>query len=385
MLLIENSTHKIGNIFGEKIFFFKNILEKIFLHFQIFVNLHSPTSAILIFNPSKYRQVSATARYHMSNSAVLDNYNLVNLIKEFYGKNSYLYLGCLNKRFYRAWPSNPNKKYPKTSPRYTKLTSKHMVTESRRRISRLVQETRLEGNLLITECMRAAARRGDQTGVGRVRLYAERRRMRLASGRVVPIMDAAARSGSLKLLQYLKNAYYAMGVSTMVEAVHAPNSVEVMRWLMENKCKFDEDAEVEAAKIGNIPALRVFSEVFKFRGFSEKVMTYSGLSGSKDTVNFLHECGCSLSASLISMAALKGHLDLVKYLRFLGCPWDERVCWMAAYCGHLGVLEWARSQTPPCRWNSLTFKVARSRKRKRVLEYVTANNCPGSRTRRRVG
>lgn len=197
------------------------------------------------------------------------------------------------------------------------------------------------------------------------------------------MMDAAARSGSIKLLEYFKKGYYAMGVSTVIEAVHAPNSVEVIRWLLHNKCKLDEDAEIEAAKIGNIPALRVFSQVFKFRGFSGKVMTFSGLSGCRDTVNFLHESGCNLDASLISMAALKGHLDLVKYLKDIGCPWDERVCWMSAYCGHLEVLKWARSQNPPCRWNSLTFKVAVDRKHASIVEYAKANNCPGSKKRRR--
>ncbi|CAM9103115.1 unnamed protein product [Sphacelaria rigidula] len=357
----------------EKNIFFENI-SSIFV-FSIFVYIIGAHIRHFLFEPS------ATLEYDMSVSAVLGDFHLFRIIKEFYGTDSYLYLGCLNKSFHEAWQTNS---HPKTSPKYAKRTSKHMVTESRRRISRLVHETRVEGNLLITQCMRAAAWRGDLRGVIRVRLYAKRRGLRLASRRVVPMMDAAARSGSVELLEYFKKGYYAMGVSTMVEAVHAPNSVEVIRWLMKNKCELDEDAEVEAAKTGNIPALRVFSQVFKFRGFSEKVMTYSGLSGSRDTVNVLHESGCNLDASLISMAALKGHLDLVKYLRGLGCPWDPRVCWMSAYGGHLEVLEWARSQNPPCPWNSLTFKVAVDRKHKRVVEYTKANNCPGSKKRRRL-
>lgn len=303
-------------------------------------------------------------------SGVGYNPNLMSRIREFYGLNSYRYLGCMSDAHVEQWVG-------------PKKTSKHLVTESRRRISRLVEEIRrdpdVDGNLLITQCMRSAARKGDLRGVIRVHLYAKRCSMRLSSVRVVPMVEAAARSGSIELLEYFERLHYAMGVSTMIAAVRSENSEEVLKWLMDRKCMSVDDAvESEAAKIGNFPALKLLSERFKFPGFSAKVMTLAGQSGDFDTVNFLHECGCKLTTDLIAMAAMRGHLELVKYLRGLGCAWDARVCWMAAYRGHLDVIEWARSQNPPCPWNSFILRVAVQKKRERVVEFLMANNCPWS-------
>lgn len=282
-------------------------------------------------------------------------------VKEYYGVNSFLYLGLLSREHHREWDS-------------PKKTSKRMVTESRRRISALVRDpNRLEGNLLLTQCMRAAARVGDIEGVKRVDMYARKKRLRLSSGRVVSIIDAAARSGSIILLKYLVRRC-AIGKSTMMEAIHSgKNSVEVVTWLMENKCSFDDEVEVEAAKIGNLEVLKVFSERNLFPGFAQRVMTYSGVYGSIEVVRFLEEW-CNLSSDLFSMAALKGHLELVKYLKSQGCPWDDRVTWMAAYNGHLELLDWARSRG--CPWTVLTITAATHRRKTDVLEYARVNNCP---------
>ena len=298
------------------------------------------------------------------------NHPLMSKIREFYCTNSYRYFGCLSESHAEKWVGE-------------KKTSKHLVTRSRARISRLVEEIRtdpdVDGNLLITQCMRSAARKGELRGVIRVRLYTTRCGMRLSSARVVPMMEAAARSGSIEMLEYFERHHYAMGVSTMIAAVHSENSVEVLKWLMDRKCTSIDDAvECEAAMIGNFPALKLLSERFKFPGFSAKVMTLAGRSGDFDTVNFLHECGCKLTTDLMAMAAMSGHLELVKYLRDIGCAWDTRVCWMAAYCGHLDLIKWARSQNPPCPWDSFVIRVAVQKKRKRVVEFLRANNCPGT-------
>lgn len=320
----------------------------------------------------KARLLEKNFRGHMWKpaSGVGYNPNLMNRIRDFYGPNSYRYLGCMSEAHVEQWVG-------------PKKTSKHLVTESRARISRLVEEIRkdpdVDGNLLITQCMRSAARKGFLRGVIRVQLYTKRSNMRLSSARVVSMVEAAARSGSIELLEYFGRRHYAMGMSSMISAVHSENSVEVLGWLMDRKCMSVDDAvESEAAKIGNFPALKLLSERPFFPGFAAKVMTLAGQSGSFDTVNFLHESGCKLTKDLIAMAAMSGHLDLVKYLRDLGCAWDTRVCWMAAYRGHLDLIEWARSQNPPCPWDSFVLRVATQKRRVRVVEYLRANNCPGS-------
>lgn len=194
-------------------------------------------------------------------------------------------------------------------------------------------------------------------------------------------MDAAARSGSIETLEYLFRHHYLIGTTTMMEAVHSDNSVKVVRWLMAHKgeWEFNDDVEVEAAKIGNIEALEVFSEREKFPGFAEKVLKYAGVSGSIDLVNYLVGTERGLKPPVLYMAAMKGHLHLVMHLReTLRCRWNATVCWMAAYFGHLHVLQWLRGQNPPCPWDSMVLRVAKQRNHAEVLKFAVENDCPGS-------
>lgn len=305
-------------------------------------------------------------------AAVGYNVNIMKNITDFYG-NSYLYLGCLSKQHVEVWKSTS----------LEPMTAKYMVTLSRSRISELVTTRKRkhisDGNLLLSECMRSAARRGDKRGVVRVRQYAARKKMRLSSSRLGNAMDAAARSGSLSLMTYLLDREFVpMGKMTMVEAVHAPNSVEVVRWLMGRKCLISEEAEEEAAKIGNLPVLRVFkNRPFSPGGFGNRVMSYSGLSGSIPTVDFVRtEGGCKLTSVVMYFATVGGHLELIKHLRRLGIAWDDNVCWMSAFHGHLRVLEWVRSQDPPAPWDYFTLNVAKIRKHRHIVKYCEENNCP---------
>lgn len=182
-------------------------------------------------------------------------------------------------------------------------------------------------------------------------------------------MDAAARSGSIPLVKHFRRNGHAIGTSTMVSAVHAKNSVDVVTWLLANGCKGDEDVEVEAASIGNVAVLELLSLEEEFLGFSQ-VMTYAGTGGSIETVKFLLNFRLRLTPALFGMAALYGHVDLMKHLKFQGCRWDKRVCWLPAHGGHLGALKWARSQVPPCPWDvKLTVKVAKGWDHPDVVAY----------------
>lgn len=85
-------------------------------------------------------------------------------------------------------------------------------------------------------------------------------------------------------------------------------------------------------------ALGVFGRAPKLSRFHESVVSYAGLSGSEDVINFLLPMGASLEITSMAMAAFAGHLDLVKHMRLADCDWDERVCWMASMTGHLYVI-----------------------------------------------
>lgn len=175
-------------------------------------------------------------------------------------------------------------------------------------------------------------------------------------------MDAAARSGSIPLVEHFLRNGHALGTSTMVSAVHAENSVEVVTWLLSKGCKGEEDVQVEAASNGNVAVLDLLSEEDEFLGFCQKVMTYAGKGGSIATVDFLLTHRLRLTPALFGMAALHGQLDMMKELKRRECRWDKRVCWLAAFGGQLDALKWARSQDRPCPWDyRLTVKLARER------------------------
>lgn len=317
----------------------------------------------------------------LPSTKVCGNMDLMKIIHGFYPQDSYLYLGCLSTATAKAW-SSWTKSEPKSKPK----TAKYLVTMSRDRISELVREQKRkrdledvdDGNLLITECMKAAGLKGYKRGVVRVRKYCARKKMRLCSQRQVNIMDAAARSGSLSLLRYLKREYIPVGKMTMAEAVHAPNSPDVARWLLSNTCcKVPDEAKETAAKMGNVGVLQVFDEFDGSRGFGYKVMEVVGDSGSIETFDFLRGQGQGrLTPLVLGRAAMRGHLELIKHVRGLGVRWDDRVCWMAAYYGHLHVLQWVRSQNPPCPWDWWTLRCATHRKHEHVVKFCEENHCP---------
>lgn len=320
---------------------------------------------------------------------------LFHLIREFYGLNSFLYLAFTKGIKIEHWGKRSGKEVecdevecdevegdevegdeanPNSKPKPKYFTSKHLVTKSKKRILEVVEDPRIKGNRLLTECIRNSARRGDVSDVALALQYCRRKRLRLSSFRVVNIMDAAARSGSIKMLEHLQKEV-PIGKSTLIEGIRSNNCRQVIEWLLDRKCEVDENVEEEAAKIGNIEALKTLRERPFFPGFSQNVMIFAAASGCTKVIDFLmEEEGCSLTSDVMCMAAFSGHLNVVRYLRSKQCAWDKRVCWMAAFHGHLEIIKWARTQQPdPCPWCELTVKVAIFTGQKDVVSYYKSN------------
>ena len=136
-------------------------------------------------------------------------------------------------------------------------------------------------------------------------------------------------------------------------------SVEILRWLMEEK------------------------------GWEPNVLTggWAGMGGSIEVLEYLRERGyqfdgkaCGGKAS--DGAARGGHLEALKFLRGLDppCPWSSYTCCLAAKGGHLDVLKWCRSQKPPCRWSSGMCATAAERGHLDVLKWCRTKipPCPWS-------
>ena len=134
-------------------------------------------------------------------------------------------------------------------------------------------------------------------------------------------------------------------------------SVEILRWLMEEKgCKLTLATGEWAATGGSIEVLEYLR---RRKGYEFDVMACHG-------------------------AARVGHLGALKYLRGLDppCPWDEQTCFWAANGGHLEVLQWLRGQDPPCPWDRSTCSEAAKGGQLEALKWARSEDppCPWDRS-----
>jgi len=60
-------------------------------------------------------------------------------------------------------------------------------------------------------------------------------------------------------------------------------------------------------------------------------LVHSQLGGGHlDVLKYLHENGCPWNEMTCECAAAFGHLDVLKYAQENGCPWIIEDCWRAA-------------------------------------------------------
>ena len=71
--------------------------------------------------------------------------------------------------------------------------------------------------------------------------------------------------------------------------------------------------------------------------------------GNLELLQFLHENGCPWDEETCTRAAQYGHLECLKYAHENGCPWHEDTCAYATSRGHLDCLQYAHENG--CPWN----------------------------------
>ena len=141
---------------------------------------------------------------------------------------------------------------------------------------------------------------------------------------------------------------------TLVNYAAYQGSVEILRWLMEEKGW----------------------ELNRHTGW------YAGRGGSVEVLEHMRGKGYKFDEEACNGAASEGHLEALKFLRGLEppCRWDELTA--EASVGHLDILKWARSQDPPCPWGAWVCAVAASDGLLDVLKWLRAQkpHCPWSRS-----
>ena len=179
-------------------------------------------------------------------------------------------------------------------------------------------------------------------------------------------------------------------------------SVEILRWLMEEKgwetnwrtgewagmggsieawgyvrgrgYEFNVMASAGAAGGGHLKALKFLRSQDPPCPWGELTCSRAAREGRLDVLKWLRSQNppCPWDLTTCAWAAYGGHLDVLKWLRDQDppCPWDEETCYRAAYGGHLDVLKWARSQNPPCPWSRRECKENASRGGQHIVEWI---------------
>ena len=156
-------------------------------------------------------------------------------------------------------------------------------------------------------------------------------------------------------------------------------SVEILRWLMEEKgCELNKDTSKWAGLGGSVEVL----EYLEGRGyeFGRGVCDGAAREGHLEALQYLRglDPPCPWNKETCAYAARGGHLDVLKFSRAQDppCPWDEYTCWAAASEGRLDVLKWLRDQDPPCPWDAWTCAGAAEGGHLDVLKWFRSQDPP---------
>ena len=180
----------------------------------------------------------------------------------------------------------------------------------------------------------------------------------------------------------------------MVNCAALQGSVKLLRWLMEEKgwdCDWDYYYEtgLYAAFVGSVEVL----EYLRRKGYSydEGACAEAARGGQLEALKFLRglKPPCDWSAFICTVAAAGGRMGIVKWIRGEGSLYDmippgyldwESYGW-AAEGGHLEVLKWVRSQDPPCPWNGWACQLAAGNGQLEALKFLRDQDppCPWSR------
>ncbi|KAG5178060.1 hypothetical protein JKP88DRAFT_350445 [Tribonema minus] len=183
---------------------------------------------------------------------------------------------------------------------------------------------------------------------------------------------SCVRRGSLEGLRLLRSLY-----ALPLHAGHAREAarrgrLNLLEWLRENGCPWDEHTCSGAAEGGHLEVLRWA----RANGcpWSQETTWAAAKGGHLEVLQWAAANGCPCDEETCRNAACGGHLAALQWLRARGCPWNELTCTFAADGGHLRVLQWARAHG--CPWNEGTCARAAKRGHLDILQWARANGCP---------
>jgi len=198
----------------------------------------------------------------------------------------------------------------------------------------------------------------------------------------VNVICKAAKSGNLEMLKWMNENGWFSPIYAYHQAcmVSGSKSVEILKWLRELGCPWDKWSYMEAAKAGNIEALKWLLDIEPVV-WTEKVCEPVAWAGQLEVLKWLRAQGCPWNnVTIVEAALISGRVDLLQWvIEEIGeVTWTKRHFMFAATRGHSEVLKWLRAQG--CHWNKRLFKKSlqewdEEHGRTRAVKWAIRNGC----------
>jgi len=191
--------------------------------------------------------------------------------------------------------------------------------------------------------------------------------------------NAACEVGSLEILKYLQSTDDNRDNECLGELYEnnvfcgwaaSRGHLEVLKWLRENGCPWDEKTCAVAAGDNYLDILKYLHD----NGCPWDERCYEYTWNYMDILRYLHENGCPWDERACSSAAYHGCMETLRYLHENGCPWDELACHNAAYRGHEEILRYLHENN--CPWDEECYVKAANNKHYDIIKYLYQNGCP---------
>jgi len=216
----------------------------------------------------------------------------------------------------------------------------------------------------------------------------------------------AIKHGSFEILKYIYTkdieGWTTFAPFVMNVAIDA-NNIEIVKWLYQNGCNFDERSCIHVARTCNLELLKflhenkcswcgeAFFEAIKEDHFetlkylidkcemNSHILEHAAEHCRLDTLKWLYYESpfanlWKPNLNQCAYAAYAGKIETVKWLREIGCPWDTRSCAYAAENGQLDTLKYLHENE--CPWNYASCENADDNNHFDVLKYLHENGCP---------
>jgi hypothetical protein len=173
------------------------------------------------------------------------------------------------------------------------------------------------------------------------------------------VVDAAALSGRLNILQYLLIAQHCPESEQLSYCAARSGNIEMLIWLSDEwACEFDESTCAGAAEAGHLDALlHLYSDGCDWDAYtiacdaarSESIEMMEWLAEQEDVV---------FDANVMIAAARVGDVLMCEYLRSIVCDWNIEVCTTTMQFGRLYMLRWLREHGCPWDVNAVCVAAA---------------------------